>query len=249
MEPWIIRSRVRPSSRVRIICFPFPGGSATLFERWHEHLPETVEVCGVQLPGRQKRISETPLTDVGVAVGQLATFLGQYCDRPIAVFGDCAAAFLAFELCHRLRDTMGIHPIHLFVTSCRAPHLSNRREIIHELPDPDLKREMIKLGVAPEWLQKNDAVFSAFLYLIRADFKMVETYRMTKLGAFGFPVTAFLGQNDPTCTIEELAAWEIHTNAGFRKVVLNASHNITTSHLEDIIPVIIDDLCLERFSD
>lgn len=242
MEPWIIRSRVRHNSLLRLICFPFPGASATLFERWHEYLPETVEVCAVQLPGRQKRITEAPIRDVETAVDLLAAFLLPHLDRPLAIFGDCAAAFLAFELCHRLKNTPSVRPVHLFVTSCRAPHLPNSREVIHRLPDLELKREMVKLGVVPQWLQQNDAVFSAFLNLIRADFEMVETYQMRKPGDFEFPVTAIAGSSDPTCTVEELAAWERHTKVGFRKVLLDASHNITESHLEEIIAVLKEDL-------
>ena len=46
--------------RLRLVCFPFAGGTAALYRRWRDALPATVEVCAVELPGRGLRIGEPP---------------------------------------------------------------------------------------------------------------------------------------------------------------------------------------------
>ena len=70
--PWLIVPEPRPAARLRLICFPYAGGGASTFSLWPRALPSHVELCAVQLPGREERLSETPLTDCLDAAEQLA---------------------------------------------------------------------------------------------------------------------------------------------------------------------------------
>lgn len=49
---------------LRLFCFPYAGGGAAAFRMWPAFLPDTVEVCGVQPPGRENCIGEEPIADV-----------------------------------------------------------------------------------------------------------------------------------------------------------------------------------------
>ena len=58
--PWLTIVERRPNARIRLFCFPHAGGGTSAFRMWSEGLPSTVEVCPIQLPGREGRISEPP---------------------------------------------------------------------------------------------------------------------------------------------------------------------------------------------
>ncbi len=56
---------------LRLFCFPYAGGAAAAFRMWPAFLPDTVELCGVQPPGRENRISEESIADVHDLVARL----------------------------------------------------------------------------------------------------------------------------------------------------------------------------------
>jgi surfactin synthase thioesterase subunit len=64
-NPWLRISRPNLHARLRLLRFPYAGGAASLYRTWHQYLPADIEVCLVQLPGRENRICERPYTDVG----------------------------------------------------------------------------------------------------------------------------------------------------------------------------------------
>src|SRR5579862_3518131 len=62
LQEWLPYRKARPDARIRLFCFAYAGGTASMFRGWQERLPSHVEVCAVQLPGRESRIQEPPLT-------------------------------------------------------------------------------------------------------------------------------------------------------------------------------------------
>ena len=64
MNKWIVCPYPRPRPRLRLLCFTYAGGAAWTFRDWATQLPETVEVCAIELPGRGKRMRETPISDL-----------------------------------------------------------------------------------------------------------------------------------------------------------------------------------------
>src|SRR5918998_5966087 len=57
---WLHFPRPNPSAALRLFCFHYAGGSAQTFRPWAERLPEGVELCAVQTPGRGERWRERP---------------------------------------------------------------------------------------------------------------------------------------------------------------------------------------------
>src|SRR5205823_4375590 len=97
----------------------------------------TVEVCAVQLPGRQNRILEEPYTSLAALIAALAAALGPYFDRPFAFFGHSLGALIAFDLARALRRHGQPEPAHLFVSGHRAPQLPSPQAPTYHLPDAE----------------------------------------------------------------------------------------------------------------
>ena len=83
-DVWIKRSRQDPQTCFRLFCFPYAGGGASLFRTWPERLPPEIEVCAIQLPGREDRLTETPFVKLSSLIDALADALCPYLDFPFA---------------------------------------------------------------------------------------------------------------------------------------------------------------------
>lgn len=107
------RSSACSSSRT-----PEAGASAY---RLSAYLPDTVEVCTVQLPGREARSAEPALTSLDEAVAALAPLIADHTDLPYAFFGHSMGSLIAFETARRLRALGMRLPDRLFLSGMRAP--------------------------------------------------------------------------------------------------------------------------------
>src|SRR5919197_5894001 len=116
--PWLISYRLSPRARARLFCFPYAGGAAHIFRQWPQRLPEGVEVCAVQPPGRGGRLRERPFTSLGELVAAAAPALRPFMELPFAFYGHSMGATVAYELARRLEEEGRAGPLHLFVSGC-----------------------------------------------------------------------------------------------------------------------------------
>jgi len=63
-NPWIIYPKPNPQASLRLFCFPYAGAGASIFRTWHSFMTPEIEVCSLQLPGRETRIKEPLFTDL-----------------------------------------------------------------------------------------------------------------------------------------------------------------------------------------
>jgi medium-chain acyl-[acyl-carrier-protein] hydrolase len=71
-SPWLVRFQPVARPALRLFCFPYAGGSASVFRAWGAALDPRIEAVVLQLPGRGMRLQETPLVDFELLV-HLAT--------------------------------------------------------------------------------------------------------------------------------------------------------------------------------
>src|SRR5258708_10641426 len=96
-ENWFAHRQPRPHARLRLFCLPYAGGGASIFRLWPAGLPSGVEVCAIQLPGREARLKEAPFNHVRPLTLALTPVLEPFLDRPFALFGHSIGALVAFE--------------------------------------------------------------------------------------------------------------------------------------------------------
>ena len=223
-ERWLAYREPRPRARLRMFCFPYAGGGASIYRGWGGSLPADVEVCPVQIPGRESRLREPAYTHIEPLVQALADVLPRWFDLPFVFFGHSMGALIGFELARELRRRGAPMPQHLFVSGRRAPQIPVREEPIHDLPEPEFIAKLRELNGTPEEVLQHAELMRLLLPVLRADFGINETYSYREEEPFGLGLSAFGGLGDEDVSRDDLEAWKTQARGRFRLRMLPGDH-------------------------
>jgi medium-chain acyl-[acyl-carrier-protein] hydrolase len=211
--------------RIILFCIPHAGGGASAYRHWASALAPHVTVRPLQLPGRESRFGEPVLTALDAALADLCRAVEPDVSRRFALFGHSMGALLAFELAHRLRNEIGLEPEHLFVSACRAPHFPPLGGVFSELPQQAFIDVVSRrYGGIPAAVLADEALMTAVLPAMRADFGILERYRASDRAPLDCPISVFGGWNDTITPQSALLAWRQHTAGAFSLEMLDDGH-------------------------
>lgn len=225
------------TGRVRLVCFHYAGGTASMFRDWHERLPADVSVVAVQLPGRDTRLDEDPHTRMGPLVAELVDVLSPVLDVPFAFYGHSMGARVSLWLTHALRALGGPLPMSMFVASSAAPALMTRVRGWDE-SDDGLVAYLRDLGGTPSIVFERPDLLELFLPALRADLTVVATSGPPPRPALDVPLHVFSGVDDEEASPERMAAWSHETASSFTHDVVAGGHFFApegVSHVLDVV--------------
>lgn len=220
--PWL-QTHPHIQDRLRLFCFPYAGGGTSMYRGWAHAFPQDVGVYPVQLPGRETRIAERLIGDMGQLATSIAEAIAPYLQLPFILFGHSLGARIAFEVARHVRRKWGVEPCHLIVSASRAPHIPDPNPL-HKLPDDRFIAELRRLSGTPEAILQNKELLALFLPMLRADFTVDETYQYKVEQPLACPILAFGGTWDEEATDKELEAWARHTQAEFGLEMIAGNH-------------------------
>ncbi|MDN3028461.1 alpha/beta fold hydrolase [Streptomyces sp. S.PB5] len=225
---WLRRFTTAAGNGPRLVCFPHAGGSATAYVQLARTLPADFDVVAVQYPGRQDRFYEEPFTTLGPLVeavaGELAEELLADPGRPYALFGHSMGALIAFETARLLARRSELpEPQRLFLSGRGAPDVGPSA---YALPDDDagVLAEVRKLGGTDQEMLENPEVLEMVLPALRADYRLLSTYRWGGGAPLATPITALVGDSDPMVTVPEAGTWQEQTTGEFELKVFSGGH-------------------------
>jgi medium-chain acyl-[acyl-carrier-protein] hydrolase len=239
---WISCFEKRPAAKVRLLCFPHAGGSATAFATWHRELPKDIELCVVQLPGRDQRRDEPHRMDMKPLVAELLGLLAEAHDRRVALFGYSLGALIAFEYAREVRKMGAGEPEHLFVAARKGPTLPKGAPV-SALPDAEFIREMTrKYEGIPKVILDDPELLAYFLPTIRADVTLLESHVYEKDAPLTCPLTALGGATDPSVDRAALEAWQKETTGRFEAKVMPGGHFFATQSRPEMLKLVAESL-------
>jgi medium-chain acyl-[acyl-carrier-protein] hydrolase len=216
LRPW------RHDAKVRLFVLPHAGGSASFYNSW-ARLPQWLDVCLVELPGRGARFNETPLESIDDIVQGVGAALAPLFDVPFALFGHSMGAVVAFELARWLRAERAISPVHMFASAHAAPHVPQRKRRA-ALSDAALVDELRAMNGTPSAVLDQPSLLEVVLPIVRADFTALESYRYAPDAPLDCPMTVFGGTRDANVSREALAAWRKETTAPVQVTQFEGDH-------------------------
>ncbi|NJK49469.1 thioesterase [Candidatus Gracilibacteria bacterium] len=242
LTPWLSCPKPNPQARLRLFCFPYAGAGASIFRPWSNTLPSSIEVCCAQLPGREKRWREKPLSELSPLIQTLAQVLLPYLDKPFAFFGHSVGALVSFELARQLRRQNSPSPLHLFVSGRRAPQIAHLNSPIHQLPTSAFVEELRRYNGTPEAVLQSPELMQLLLPVLRADLALDEVYTYISEPPLDCSISAFGGLQDKKANYQDLEAWREQSLRKFTLRTFIGDHFFIKPNNERILQAILEDL-------
>lgn len=239
---WLTGATPKARARLRLFCFPYAGGNAMIYRQWQASLPQSVDVCPVQLPGRGKRIQERPFDQLQPLVEAAAHALRPFFDIPFAFMGHSMGGLISFELARQLRRESNPMPVQLFISGRRAPQVPNREAPTYDLPEQEFVDALRRLEGTPVEVLQQPELMKLMLPLLRADFAVCETYAYTAEPPLDCPINVFGGLQDKDVEYRQLEAWASQTTGATRVRMLPGDHFFINSQQPLLLRAISHDL-------
>jgi medium-chain acyl-[acyl-carrier-protein] hydrolase len=237
---WFISDKPRAETSLRLFCFPYAGGGASIFYDWSKYLPKDISVMAIQMPGHESRMAEELISDINLIIDKLAIAIAPYLGKPYIFYGHSLGALISFELARRLNKINAPLPKHFIVSGRAAPHTPSKKGIIHNLSDQEFIIKLKEYNGLPDIILHNQELLDLFLPIIRADFKLSEGYLYKEDTPLPVPITALAGQDDNNIIIENVALWNKHTTKNFKEYVLPGDHFFIKTECEAVLKIIKD---------
>ena len=215
----------RPDARIRLYCVPHAGGGVSAFRSWQASLPSIVEVQAIQLPGRENRLMEAPLSDAFEIAKLIADTIEPELDRTYAVFGHSMGALISFELLRELQSRGAREAGHFFASAFRAPQLKNPDPVFHDLPDQEFIAELNRrYDAVPAAALESEELLELILPGVRADTTVCDAYEYKQGEPLNCPITALGGESDGIVKPELLKPWIEQTSSYFDLELFAGDH-------------------------
>jgi medium-chain acyl-[acyl-carrier-protein] hydrolase len=235
---WIVRFEERPRAQLRLFCLPYAGAGASVYHGWAAELPASIEVCAVQLPGREGRYGEPLFTDVAALVPALCEGIAPWLDRPFALFGHSLGAAVAYETAVALAADRALAPAMLFASGHRAPGLPRTRRAIHDMPEREFLDELRRLNGVPAEVFSNPELLDLVLPQLRADFQMADTYTPLRQAQLACPIVALGSTGDDRVSRATLEPWRERTTGRFELMMLPGDHFYLKTHRSTLLEIL-----------
>ncbi len=236
MDSWITFPKPNPKADLRLFCFPYAGGSSTIFRPWLNKLLNNIEICPIELPGRGSKIKQAPLNRLEPIIESFSLQIKPYLDKPFAFFGHSMGGILSFELTRLLYKKYKIGPVHLFISARSAPQIIDSKPPIHTLPESDFIEKLRDYNGTPNAVLQNKELMQLFLPILRADFAVLETYTYHHAPPLECPISVFGGLEDNKVSVENLEPWRAQTNNNFCLKMFPGGHFF----INDYYPLLIE---------
>jgi medium-chain acyl-[acyl-carrier-protein] hydrolase len=227
-SPWLVPIVERSGATVRLFCLSHAGGGALGYRAWAPLLPPHVEAWAVQLPGREERILEPPLTSAVEIVPAVVRALQSRTNLPYVLFGHSMGALLGYETAAAMRERGPAGPRHLVVSGAGAPRPGGSGHRRHELSRSEFVDVLRDLGGTPEEILQSPEIMDLVLPTLRADFEVVDGYRYVPRPVLDCPITV-LGGRDDGISKADLERWANLTGGRSQVLLFDGGHMFVNS--------------------
>ena len=238
--PWIVKSRVqlvneerRNACEIVLYCLPQSGSGTGLYRDWWKLLPPWIEVCPVELPGRNSRTGEKCIDSMDLLVDEIVGNMfseRMWPEKDFVIFGHSMGSWIALALARALqiaRDA-GKNKGRLLCTivSGTCPPVSvklneggKRKDKLSVLPKDKFWECWGERHPDEKWKRmEGDDVKDVFYTMIKADCEIMEGYEdkcmVEEQPQLVGDLCAMAAEDDPGITVRDFESWARFSTAG-----------------------------------
>ena len=197
-----------------------------------------LELSVVVLPGRERRMGETPSTRMDEVTGQICDEIDSiYPEREVILQGHSLGAYVGHAVAAEL-EKRGRKAAALGVAGAEAP-IQAPPSPKHDLSDEMFISAVEELGGTPPELFADPVLRKLFLPTLRADFAQAETYSPGD-AKVSCPIFASYGFDDMNVNPLNVEKWKYLTSANFISQGFDGDHFYQDSHINGILRITAD---------
>jgi medium-chain acyl-[acyl-carrier-protein] hydrolase len=215
-------------AEARLVCFPPAGAEAFMYDGWVTSLPESIELCAVQLPEQKQEVSQV--------IAELAESLLQHTRKGQKLFfiGLCLGAIWAVEVARYLRDHAGLQPEHMVVVTYPAP---DQRE-----SSVAFMRTQAFLQIMTSYFPPDSPEYHYVLSRLPA-MQHAADLADQPLAPMDTPLdcslTAFASLHDQVINPQLLQSWQPYTSGHFSVHMCDGDHFYGDLHREEFLQAVV----------
>lgn len=182
-------------------------------------------MLAVQLPGRENRLRDACMHDMGEIVEKLEIEIGSYLDLPFVFFGHSLGSLIAYELLRGLESKCQYRAELFFASGGPAPHTCLAPPEPQKLTQDQILIDLKKISKPHNSLLDDREVLALILPMLQADFEIYANYHYRETGPLQSSIVAIRGTTDAYITEQRQLEWKRHTDREF------SFHTIPGPHL------------------
>jgi surfactin synthase thioesterase subunit len=229
---------VEDRDRTALLCVPFAGAGPSFFHPWRALSAGRWRVVPVELPGRERRILETPYRNAVEAamnsVDDVVADLGE--EARTVLFGHSLGAVLAYELAHLL-SAREVRVERLVVSGSPGPWTRRERRATGLPDDEFLARVEEFAGFRHEALD-HPQMRELILPVLQADCEMHENYVPSTDDPVSVPICSLRGASDGLVSAKQAQEWRNATTGEFSYAEFPGEHMYLVDHAQEVLNLI-----------
>lgn len=219
---YFICFRPRKVVRKTVICFPPAGVGASFYSKWHQRVPDDVEIWAAQLPGREYMADQDVPTSLKPLVSAFSTDIQELTSVPFEFYGHSFGAAQAALVAQRLARS-NVHPVRLVVSARRPVQLPYTVHLSLQSGSTLFSYLNTLGGISPQ-VAADKHLLNRFMTLVRDDLALNERAHFEFSRALSCPVEFVAADGDIAISVKESERWAEITNKGFKLHIVEGDH-------------------------
>lgn len=224
--------------KIKMFCFPYAGGSAAIYYKWKRY-SDDIEIIAVELSGHGKRINERFYDNFDEMIQDCYNMVKENIlpEDEYVFFGHSMGSILAYSLALKMIEEKDKAPRYLFLSGGCPPD-KNMYKSIYELNDEEFIKTILQIGATKREVFENANLRKIFLPILRADFKMINTYKFKKNKKVNCDIVLLNGKNDYAVRCSNLHHWNQFTLGTCEQYYFTGDHFYILDKEEEIMSLI-----------
>lgn len=226
---------------MKLFCFPYAGGSSTIYKDWQYKLGNNIKVVPFEMAGRGKKIVEPLCNDMDSTIDYILNEIeNELLDGSYSLFGHSMGAIIVYNLLNAIVKRGIPKPKHVFFSGSKPPHIKDKSKNDHLLPDNEFLEVVKSHGGTSEEFFNNKELVDFFLPILRNDFKLAHTTvdSIKEIQSHDLDVTVFYGDNEYDLTTNDVYGWKLYTTKEISIHCIKGSHFFIDENIDDVLEVV-----------